>query len=179
MQKAAHANRELVFSVGGHLPSHGKSLLDLIWNRSKCTHQNFVDMFLRRDVEALGKSRTDKPRGPSAVTVTSRNQHFRCMPASIAGWTIHLLFLTVCGTNQREYLLRRAPSRSRFRKRVYRFGPTRVFSSRYLKSLHLEDFSQASAMPGCRRRVVPLPRTVSSSHSGRIAARTIRPYKQY
>lgn len=152
-----------------------------LWNRSKCTHQNFVDMFLRRDVEALGKSRTDKPSGPFRRHRYEQEatQHFRCPPASIVGWTIHLLFLTVCGTNQREYLLRRAPSRSRFRKRVYRFGPTRVFSSRYLKSLHLEDFSQASAMPGCRRRVVPLPRTVSSRHSVRIAAPTIRPYKQY
>lgn len=177
MQKAAHANRELVFSVGGHLP---RASWTLSRSRSKCTHQNFVNMFLRCDVEALGKSRTDKPSGPFRRHRYEQEatQHFRCMP-SIAGWTIHLLFLTVCGTNQREYLLGRAPSRSRFRKRVYRFGPTRVFSSRYLKSLHLEDFSQASAMPGCRRRVVPLPRTVSSRHSRRIAARTIRSYKQY
>lgn len=35
-----------------------------LWDRGKCTHQNFVNMFLRCDVEALGKSRTDKPSGP-------------------------------------------------------------------------------------------------------------------
>lgn len=96
----------------------GRASWTLSRSRSKCTHQNFVNMFLRCDVEALGKSPTDKPSGPFRRHRYEQEatQHFRCMPASIAGWTIHLLFLTVCGTNQREYLLGRAPSRSRIQE---------------------------------------------------------------
>lgn len=83
-----------------------------LWNRSKGTHQNFVDMFLRCDVEPHGKAVPTSLAAPSAVKVMSRKRPCTsdCHPYAwhtfaIVGWTIHLLFLTVCGTNQREYLL--------------------------------------------------------------------------
>lgn len=58
------------------------------------------------------KSRADKPSGPfrrqryeQEATCTSDRHLCAGHTFGIVGWTIHLLFLTVCGTNQREYLL--------------------------------------------------------------------------
>ena len=71
-----------------------------------------------------------------------------------------------------------APSRSRLRKRVYRLDPTRGRSSHYLKSLHSEDFLQASTILRCCRAVAPLIATVYSRHSGASPFRTIHARKQ-
>jgi hypothetical protein len=54
-------NSELLCSVVGHLARDSEESLGRCGIAARCTDQNFVDMFLRRDVEQL----TEKPEGPS------------------------------------------------------------------------------------------------------------------
>ena len=103
------------------------------------------------------------------------------MPLTLAivGWTTHSVISDSMQHKPKGIPSRESTQPIKIQEEGIRFGPTRVFSSRYFKSLQVEDFSQAWTMLGCHRRVVPLIRSVYSRHSGRIAARAIHSFRQY